>query len=95
MKSKRIAIEVALRMAGSHGVDRAIFEADRHKFGTSFIRRLQELEEKLIIEKKLDGNFITRWTLIGSRNMQPVAAVKGKEIYIGSVANMNFFEVAR
>ncbi len=92
--SKRLATESALKLAGPRGLSREYLESQRLVFGTCFIRRLQELEADYIIEKRLDGQFITHWTLIGSRNRQPEAAVKERWIPIGSVCGWEFFEVA-
>ena len=93
-ENKRLAVKSALLKAGFAGVTRAEFEADRLRFGTAWIRRCQELEADYIIEKRLDGQFITHWTLIGSRNRQPEAAVKERWIPMGSVLGWEFFEVA-
>ncbi len=93
--TKRKACLDDLLLAGVAGLSRLHFDGNRTRYGTSFMRRLQELEEEYIIEKQEIGGFLTHWTLIGSRNRQPQAAMKGREIYIGSVAGMEFYEVCQ
>jgi len=90
---KRKAVESTLLFARQAGVPREVFEAGRLVYGTAFIRRIQELEEKYIIEKDYKGGFITRWILTGRRNQEPKSADVPRELYIGTVCGVEWFEV--
>ncbi len=90
---KRKAIENALLAAGDKGVERERFEADRLAYGTAFMRRLEELEEIYTMDKEINGRFIKKWTITGRRNLFPIAADVPREIYIGTVCSVEWFEV--
>lgn len=94
MKStKRHACLRALLDAGLSGVSRETFESDRMLYGSSWDRRLREIDETHILEKTLKGDFIVRWTLVGRRNLQPQAATKQREVYIGTLNGIAWHEV--
>ncbi len=98
--TKREACKKALLEAGSLGVLRKTFEADRVRFGTSFIRRLQELEEEYEMEKLNELNlpagkhdFISRWIIGDPKPRQEAMKLSGKnEVFIGSALGWDFYE---
>ena len=98
--SKREACEKALMAAGSAGVTRDTFEGSRLTFGTSFMRRLQEIEEDFEMLKFNDQDkpagrhdFIKRWVLGPHRKAQPGLKLKvHNEVYIGTALGWDFFE---
>ena len=92
-ESKRLAVKSALLKAGFAGVTRAEFEADRLRFGTAFLRRIQEVEERFLVEKEYQGGFIVKWTLVGTRNVDPKAALRERLVPIGAVLGWEFLEV--